>query len=93
MVDKFGNIFETAAKKSLQLVNIKRKSGKRCFQIWFDHHSQNIRAKLRDISNKKQKNPLNEQTRLEYLSVRRQYKHLLRQKKQKYQNNKLKYKS
>ena len=93
MVDKFGNIFETAAKKLLQLVNIKRKSGKLCSQIWFDHHCQNIRGKLRHISNKKQKNPLNEQTRLEYLSVRRQYKHLLRQKKQKYQNNKLKYKS
>ena len=86
-VDKFSKIIEAAAKKSLQPVTEKKKVVRhRQSQVWFDKDCQNIRKRLRHISNRKQAHPHNEETRLEYLTVKRQYKSMLRHKKQKHQD-------
>ena len=88
-VDKFVKIIETAAKKSLQLTNSKKKAKKRHSQIWFDEECSDVRKRLRHISNKKHNNPLDEKTKLEYLSIRRQFKCLLRRKKQNHKDSKI----
>ena len=81
-VDKFSKIREAAAKKSLQPVTEKKKVVRhRQSQVWFDKDCQNIRKRLRHISNRKQAHPHNEEMRLEYLAVKRQYKSMLRHKK------------
>ena len=82
IVDKFITILETAAKHSLPLVKLNKNSEKMHSQIWFDSDCSNVRKLLSRLSHKTLKNPFDEQTRLEYMSVRRQYKQLLRDKKQ-----------
>ena len=89
IVDKFITILETAAKHSLPLVKLNKNSEKRHSQIWFDSDCSNVRKLLSRPSHKTLKNPFDEQTRLEYMSVRRQYKQLLRDKKLKYRDNKI----
>lgn len=89
IVDKFITILETAAKHSLPLVKLNKNSEKRHSQIWFDSDCSNVRKLLSRLSHKTHKNPFDEQTRLEYMSVRRQYKQLLRDKKLKYRGNKI----
>ena len=89
IVDKFITILETAAKHSLPLVKVNKNSEKRHSQIWFDSDCSNVRKLLSRLSHKTHKNPFDEQTRLEYMSVRRQYKQLLRHKKLKYRDNKI----
>ena len=62
-VDKFSKIIEAAAKKSLQPVTEKKKAVRhRQSQVWFDKDCQNIRKRLRHISNRKQAHPHNEET-------------------------------
>ena len=86
-VDKFSKIIEAAAKNHYNLLLKKKKVVRhrhRQSQVWFDKECQNIRKRSRDISNRKQAHPHNEETRLEYLTVKRQYKSMLRHKKQKH---------
>lgn len=61
IVGNFVNIIEEAAKKSLQLVNTKTKSRKRCSRLWFDDECRNVRAILRRVSEKIHNNPFNRQ--------------------------------
>ena len=71
IVKKFTNILETAAKQSLKLVKQNKKS-KRYSKIWFDQECSRARKNLNHLSHRTHKNPLDEQTRLEYLSTRSQ---------------------
>ena len=84
-LDKFSKIIEAAAKNHYNLLLKKKKVVRhRQSQVWFDKDCQNIRKRSRHISNRKQAHPHNEETRLEYLTVKRQYKSMLRHKKQKH---------
>ena len=86
-VDKFTKIVETAAKKSLQLIIEKKKSGRlHHSQIWFDKECNHLRKRLRYISNRKQAYPRDERTRQEYLTIKRHYKFILRHKRQRHQD-------
>ena len=82
------NILETAAKQSLKIVKQNKKS-KRNSQIWFDNECNRARKNLHRLSHRTHKNPLDEQTRLDYLSSRSQYKQLLRKKKLQHRDNKI----
>ena len=88
IVKKFANILETAAKQSLKLVKQNKKS-KRHSKIWFDQECSRARKNLNHLSHRTHKNPLDEQTRLEYLSTRSQYKQLLRIKKLQHRDNQI----
>ena len=77
IVEKFAHILETAAKQSLKIVKQNKKS-KRNSQLWFDNECSRARKNLNSLSHRTHKNPLDEQTRLEYLLTRSQYKQLLR---------------
>ena len=88
IVKKFANILETAAKQSLKLVKQNKKS-KRHSKIWFDQECSRARKDLNHLSHRTHKNPLDEQTRLEYLSTRSQYKQLLRIKKLQHRDNQI----
>ena len=88
LVEKFVNILETAAKQSLKIVKQNKKS-KRNSQIWFDNECNHARKNLHLLSHRTHKNPLDEQTRLDYLSSRSQYKQLLRKKKLQHRDNKI----
>ena len=88
--DKFSKILEATTKKSLQPVIEKKKLVRhQQLQVWFDKDCKNIRKRWRYISNRKQAHPHNEETRLEYLTVKRQYKSMLRYKKQKHQDTQI----
>ena len=82
------NILETAAKQSLKIVKQNKKS-KRNSQIWFDNECNRARKNLHRLSHRTHNNPLDEQTRLGYLSSRNQYKQLLRKKKLQHRDNKI----
>ena len=89
-VDKFTKIIDAAAKKSLQPVLDKKKFVRhRQSQVWFDKDCKNLRKRLRRISNKKQTYPHDEETRQEYLTVKRQYKSMLQHKRQRYQDTQI----
>ena len=89
-VDKFTRIIDAAAKKSLQPVLDKKKFVRhRQSQVWFDKDCKNLRKRLRRISNKKQTYPHDEETRQEYLTVKRQYKSMLQHKRQRYQDTQI----
>ena len=88
LVEKFVNILETAAKQLLKIVKQNKKS-KRNSQIWFDNECNRARKNLHRLSHRTHKNPLDEQTRLDYLSSRSQYKQLLRKKKLQHRDNKI----
>ena len=51
----------------------------------FRKDCKNLRKRLRRVSNKKQTYPHDEETRQEYLTVKRQYKSMLQHKRQRYQ--------
>ena len=82
------NILETAAKQSLKVVKQNKKS-KRNSQIWFDNECNRARKNLHRLPHRMHKNPLDEQTRVNYLSSRSQYKQLLRKKKLQHRDNKI----
>lgn len=63
------------------------KKSKRNSQLWFDNECSRARKNLNRLSYRTHKNPLNEQTRLEYLLIRSQYKQLLRTKKLQHRDN------
>ena len=88
IIEKFAHILETAAKQSLKIVKQNKKS-KRNSQFWFDNECSRARKNLNRLSHRTHKNPLDEQTRLQYLLTRSQYKQLLRTKKLQHRDNKI----
>ena len=88
IVEKFAHILETVAKQSLKIVKQNKKL-KRNYQLWFDNECSRARKNLNRLSHRTHKNPLDQQTRLQYLLTRSQYKHLLRTKKLQHRDNKI----
>ena len=88
-VAEFVKILKLAAKNSLQLGNVK-KNRTRKSQIWYDIECHNLKKKLSHVSNQKHKNPLDENIRLDYHYLNKEYKGLLRGKKRIHQNVKMK---
>ena len=76
-------------KNSLQLGNMKKKRTRKS-QIWYDTECRNLKKKHNHVSNQKHKYPLDENTRLNYHYLNKEYKGLLRRKKRIHQNVKMK---
>ena len=75
-------ILDFAARKSLQIINIKKKRQHlQKSQPWYDSECQNLKQRFKHISKQKHENPLNENTRINYHFINKEYKRLLRQKK------------
>jgi hypothetical protein len=77
-------ILDFAARKSLQIIDIKKKRQHlQKSQPWYDSECQNLKQRLKHcISKQKHENrALNENTRINYHFINKEYKRLLRQKK------------
>ncbi len=89
-VNELVKILDFAARKSLQIINIKKKRQHlQKSQPWYDSECKNLKQRLKHISKQKHENPLNKNTRINYHFINKEYKRLLRQKKQIHQNNKM----
>jgi hypothetical protein len=66
-VNELVKILDFAARKSLQIINIKKKRQHlQKSQPWYDSECKNLKQRLKHISKQKHENPLNENTRINY---------------------------
>lgn len=92
-VENINNIFLETAKMSLKIRHGKCRSHRRRIPVnnkkWFDKECNLTRVQLRKISNRKHRNPENEDIRKEYHDSLKTFKRLLKKKREDFQNSKV----
>ena len=89
-LDAVENILVSTAKRCLKIKTAKKGRCKiSSKKKWFDKECRYKRHELRKLSNQEHRDPLNNTLREEYHNVLKQYKNLLKHKRNKYYSNKI----
>ena len=89
-LDAVENILVSTAKRCLKIKTAKKRRCKiSSNKKWFDKGCRYKRHELRKLSNQKHRDPLNNTLREEYNNVLKQYKNLLKHKRNEYYSNKI----
>ena len=78
---QFTNIMDEAAKRSLKLSCQKNSKRKPVTKKWFDYDCKALRSSLKQLSNKKHRNPLNTEIRKECHVQNKAFKKIIKYKK------------
>ena len=88
--DAVENILISTAKRCLKIKTAKKRRCKiSSNKKWFDKECRHKRHELRKLSNQKHRDPLNSTLREEYHNFLKQYKNLLKNKRNEYYSNKI----